>query len=792
MKAIIAPLPRSQYTIARLGLLAGLICLPLLLAGQNRSDTFDLRHYAIHLDLTQIKQGTFQARADLHLAAGQNNLQQLRLDLLPYTVDTVLWRQGANSFAAQGITYNHQGETLSINWNQALNQGDSLELRIRYHGSPVVDASGWGGFHTDQGYFYNLGVGFAAQPHSYGRAWFPCFDNFTEKATYDLTVDSRAPLRPLLSGDTLTETTLGGDTIRTTSRLDQPTPSYLVSFALSRYAFLRDTVQGLQGTKSILLASKPADTTKLRQSFQHLKGVFHAFENRFGPYRWPRVGYAVTTVGAMEHATSISYPRSLVDGTLDGEDIMAHELAHHWFGNLITCQSDDDMWINEGMAEFCSHLYTENLYGRSRYLDIVRENGWNVLNEAHRRDGGYRPLYDPPHNYVYGYTVYQKGAMVGHNLRHYLGDSLFFQGLRQLMQTHAYGNLSTAAFRDELIRITGHNELQEFWDDWIYAPGFPQFSVDHFQYQASKGKAEIVLRQRLYEAPQPYQKVPVDVTFLGPQGETHTRSFVHSGDTSRHQNISLPIVPVAALASYSGQLLTATGNDHLNIDSNGTYRGRYSGISIEARQLQDTGSVILQHHLVAPELQPGNPFDFNLSDHHYFTIQPVSIQGHLKARIPFDGSSRGRDNDLTRQGNDSLQVVYRPEGKVQWRLYPYQTKQTSNPSSPVGTVELDSLRPGDYALVNTAEVLSHPSGQRPRLNAKLFPQPAKERLKVVVPAREPQELSWKLISPNGQLLRTGTLEVKPPSSRLLLPLKNLPGGSYHLQLGQERFTFIHP
>jgi aminopeptidase N len=792
MKAIFSSLRQKPIATAPGWLLAGLLCFPLFLMGQNRSDTFDLRHYALHLDLTQIKQGTFQARADIHLAAGQNMLQQLRLDLLPYTVDTVLWRQASGPFTAQGISYNHQGENLFINWNQALQQGDSLELRIRYHGSPVVDASGWGGFHTDQGYFYNLGVGFAAQPHSYGRAWFPCFDNFTEKSTYELSVDSRAPLRPLLSGDTLTETALGGDTIRTTSRLEQPTPSYLVSFALSRYVFLRDTVQGLQGTKSILLASKPADTAKLRQSFQHLKGVFHAFEKHFGPYRWPRVGYALTTVGAMEHATSISYPRSLVDGSLDGEDIMAHELAHHWFGNLITCQSDDDMWINEGMAEFCSHLYTEDLYGRSRYLDVVRENAWNVLNEAHRRDGGYRPLYDPPHNYVYGYTVYQKGAMVGHNLRHYLGDSLFFQSLRQLMQRHAYGNLSTSSFRDELIRITGHSELQAFWDDWIYAPGFPQFSVNDWQYQASTGQTQLVLRQRLHQAPQNYREVPVDVTFFGPQGQSHTRSFVHSGDTSHHPNINLPFIPKAALASYSGQLLTATGNDHLKIDSSGSYRGRYSGITIQARQLQDTGSVLVQHHLVKPELQPGNPFDFNLSDHHYFTIQPLSIQGHLSAVLPFDGSSRGRDDDLTRQGNDSLQVVYRPRGKFQWRLYPYQIKQTSNPDSPVGTIELDSLRAGDYALVNTAEVLSHPSPQKGRQKAKLFPQPAQERLKVVVPAEEAREVPWKLFSPSGQLLRNGSLAVKPPRSRLLLSLKNLPGGSYHLQLGRKRFTFIHP
>lgn len=758
---------------------------------QTRSDSFDLRHYDIHLDLTRIQQGTFEARTDIHLAVGQNNLSQLRLDLLPYTVDTVLWRQGSGSFTGQGLSASHQGENLYVNWSQPLSLGDSLILRIRYHGNPVVDASGWGGFHTGQGYYYNLGVGFAAQPHSYGRAWFPCFDNFVEKSTYTLKVDSRLPLRALLSGDTLRETALGGDTIRTTSTLRKPTPSYLVSFALSNYAFLRDTVQGRQGIKNIILASKPGDTAHLRQSFRHLKPVFHAFEQRFGPYRWPRVGYSVTTVGAMEHATSISYPRSLVDGTLDGESIMAHELAHHWFGNLITCQSDDDMWINEGMAEFCSHLYTENLYGRPRYLEIVRENAWNVLNEAHRRDGGYRPLYDPPHNLVYGYTVYQKGAMVGHNLRHYLGDSLFFNSLQQLMQTHAYGNLSTAAFRDEMIRITGRNSLQDFWDDWIYAAGFPQFSVEEFLYQSATGKSQITLRQRLHHAPHLYENVPVDVTFFGPNGAQHTQNFRHSGASSQHGGIALPFVPQAALANYSGGLLTATGTDYLRLDSTRRATGRYTGIAIEAVQIQDTGAVVLQHHLVAPALKAGNPFAFNLSNHHYFTIQPVSVSGHLKAEIPFDGSSRGRDDDLTRQGNDSLQVVYRPEGKDHWRLYPYQTRQASSPTSPVGTVKLDSLRAGDYALANTAEVLHRPSQNLPALKAKLYPQPAQNRLKVIVPVAEKQRIAWKLFSPGGQELRRGQLAAEPPRARLLLPLDSLPAGSYQLWLSGRRYTFIH-
>lgn len=762
-----------------------------VLSGSGRSDTFDIYHYQIDLDLTSVQQGDFQARAILHLAPRPSGIKKLRLDLLPHTVDSLRWRpDSSQSWDTAGLSFQHSGETLAVQWTQALPARDSLQLEISYRGTPSIDASGWGGFHTDQGYYYNLGVGFAANPHSYGRAWFPCFDNFKEKSTFELRVKSSGQRRALLSGDSLHFQPLAGDTLWTSSRLNKPIPSYLVSFALSNYEILRDTIQARQGIKEILLAAKKGDTAALQSSFRNLKPTFHAFEDYYGPYRWPRLGYAVTTVGAMEHATSIHYPRNLVDGSLQGESIMAHELAHHWFGNLVTCATDDDMWINEGMAEYSSHLYEEQVYGKSNYEATVRENAWNVLQDAHRRDNGYRPLYDPPHQYVYGYTVYQKGAMVGHNLRHYLGDSLFFGSLRQVFQDHAYGNLSTAEFRDEMIRVSGKPFLTAFWDQWIYNPGFPQFSVREWNYHTVQQTVDLILEQRLYEAPDLYQQVPVEVTFFGPQGQRETRRLQHSDTLSQHQGIPMPFQPQAVLASYRPGLLTATGLDHLHFQDSTAQKGTYTQVTVEPRPFLDTGSVVVMEHLVGARKQASSPYDFHLGQHHYFTIQPLDFQdSQLEVRLPFDGSSRGWDRDLLNSGNDSLAVLYRPDGSQPWNIFPHQAKITASPNSRRGLFELRQVQAGDYCLANTGESVDLET-YVPRDSVELYPQPAREKLLVEWP-RPGANLEYSLIDVQGKELRSGHIQLPAQEYKFTLSLKGLPAGTYQLQLGRHQFSVQH-
>ncbi|MBL0310598.1 MAG: hypothetical protein IPP77_13290 [Bacteroidetes bacterium] len=123
-------------------------------------------------------------------------------------------------------------------------------------------------------------------------------------------------------------------------------PSYLASVAVSDYATLLDTVQGINGMVPIELAARAPDTTNLKNLFVHLKDAFHIQENHWGPYEWERIGFCIVpfSAGAMEHATNISFMNLFLTVLKDEAEVtMAHELSHHWFGDLVTCKTADEM-----------------------------------------------------------------------------------------------------------------------------------------------------------------------------------------------------------------------------------------------------------------------------------------------------------------------------------------------------------------------------------------------------------------------------------------------------------------
>src|SRR4051812_511852 len=105
---------------------------------------------------------------------------------------------------------------------------------------------------------------------------------------------------------------------------------------------------------------------------------------------------------------------------------MAHELSHHWWGNLLTCETPEDMWINEGWASFSADLFFEWQYGKPTYLQRVKSRHEDIVHYLHHTEGGFRAISGLPHNLTYGSHVYEKGADMIHNLRGYLGDADFF------------------------------------------------------------------------------------------------------------------------------------------------------------------------------------------------------------------------------------------------------------------------------------------------------------------------------------------------------------------------------
>jgi len=210
------------------------------------------------------------------------------------------------------------------------------------------------------------------------------------------------------------------------------------------------------GQIPIQFVAKAQDTSATKTALQYVGQAVDAFEFWFGPYQWDKVGYVLASNGAMEHATLIAYPdRTVRNGNQFANNrLMAHELAHHWWGDYMTVRQASDMWVKEGTAEYSAHLFVEYAFGQEEFIDFVKDNHYDVLHGAHLADGAYYAISGMPQSNTYGVHTYNKGASMIHNLRGYLGDSLFRVGTQSLLETYAYDAADAVQFRDQMMIAT--------------------------------------------------------------------------------------------------------------------------------------------------------------------------------------------------------------------------------------------------------------------------------------------------------------------------------------------------
>lgn len=698
-----------------------------------RSDTLDLIHTTLNLKITDFTNKVIEGNAVIRIAPKVNGVVSMDLDLLSLTVDSVL-------FNNQSITYTHNDTILHLHFPSAVNITDTFSITTFYHGIPVTDAAGFGGFYFQSGYAFNLGVGFAADPHVYGRTWYPCFDNFVEKCTYSFNIETLSNHKAFCGGLLNDTTHLPNNNIIWQWELHQPIPSYIASVAINNYATVHDAYVGLSGNVPVQLVALSGDTVGMKASFTNLENCFHAFENAFGPYRWDRVGFVLVPFnsGAMEHACNIAYPRAAaVGGSLAYEgDLMAHELSHHWFGDLVTCTTAEDMWLNEGWASFSGLYFFEAVYNENRYRDEVRANHQSVAQFLHWQEGGFQPVAGVPHDLTYSGHVYNKGADVAHTLRAYLGDSIFFAAIKSWMNTRQFGNGSTADFEDFLSTYSGIN-LQPFFDNWVNNPGFSHFSIDSVQ--NNPGSVRVYVRQKLKGAPNNFSNVPLEISFYNALGDSVNRTVLFSGnqqffDFATPSNI--PFSPVYVALDVKQKISDAVVANAQWLKSTGNKPFGISGILLNVNQVNDSSLVYVEHHLVAPDaLSPANPA-LLISPDRYWSIGGLFKPGFVaNATFTYDGRTANYsgtnflDNGFITGHEDSLVLLYRSGPGANWMPYPYQTKNIGNATDRTGSIKADSLKIGEYTFGRKV----NPNGisnvsPNPKINLTIHPNPVNETI----------------------------------------------------------------
>lgn len=672
-------------------------------------------HYSIHLTNINTNNQSIQAFAEILLTPKIDNLTQVLLELKDLEVDSVVFAGNLNEFELSG-------DTLYINLEQSANIGDTLDLAVYYHGFPFHES--WGGFHFNSSYAFNLGVGFVSIPHNLGKTWFPCIDNFTDRATYDVFITVDNQLKGI-SGGRLLEVSDNGDGKSTWHwAFDHPLPTYLVSVMTGDYVLYEDEFFGMEDTIPISIYTRPSEANKVAGSFSRLKDILHFFEEKFGPYPFERVGYTGTAIGAMEHAANISYPNTSINGNSANEWLYTHELSHMWFGNKVTCSTAEDMWLNEGWATFCEKYYKEGLDSHELFKSEMRTLNKDVLQKAHINDGGYWALNNIPQLYTYGSTAYDKGGSVANTLRSYLGDTLFFEALAAYLDEFAYQSASSEDMRDFLTAYTGV-DMSAFFDAWVFTPGTPHFSIDSTKVNQNSDTflVDIYLKQKYKGADFLADDNILEVGFVDEHFNFYTDTIHFSGKTG-HSVKSIPFNPKLVLMDPFEKTGDAT-TDNFHFFTQPVefvFPDTYFKIFIE--QLNDTALLRVTHNWVAPDSLKLPVDSLRLSPYRYWQVEGVFPEGmQARGRFFYDNGN-SLDGGLIFSENDSVVMLYRQGAWDDW----HEIEQTRTGSWSIGYIYVEDLKPGEYTLaVWNRQWVFYPETEVTDV-VKIYPNPSKGEL----------------------------------------------------------------
>lgn len=752
--------------------------------GENRSiafsDTFDILHYDISIDVTDYARRFIVASTTIRFVPKMDDCPMVSFDLKDLTVDSVTNASGQ-------LVFSHNDDLLRIYFPAPYSTGDTTELTVHYHGFPYADQR-FGGLHFESGYIYNLGIGIDAIPPNFGKAWYPCFDSFVERAMYTYHVKSAGGFEAHCQGDLVEEVQLDGDTVIRTYDFPYTIPTHLSAIAASDYHDMEYIHEGEFGPVPVRLTARPGDTATMRTKFRNLGAAIDAGQHWYGKTGWARVGYVMAVRGALEIPENIVFPLIMLQTPdIRTQNLYAHELGHYWWGDWIVPYIHNDMWIKEGPAEYTSHLTVEWLSGHEAFVDAVKSNHYTVLTTAHTRvsDGDFFPLSPMPDSVIYGDHTYKKGASVMHNLRGYLGDSLFRRGLTAVQYNNPHTAFTADMFRAALEEETGV-DLDPFFNDQVYAPGFSAFVVDSFTVNPSGNEysVRLFIRQKLRKVPHFYTHVPIDVTFVSASGQRE-ELLIEAGDEFTEVELSSPFVPAMVVLNGHNRLNQARMDHERKIGpgSSSTSQGSpYVDFTLRGYSLSDTALLRVEHIWSAPDTTLKSRDIRAISPVHYWTVDGLWPEGaQFSAQLNYRGlDAQDPDYSLYRITEEKAVLAYRETAADPWAIYPHYTLGGGSLTNALGNFQISNLKKGQYAFANSVDDVGLTQVLRDlKTVLTVYPNPAAERVTVLVNAGGIRNGTLCITAIDGRVYKVVGTDL---SGEQQFDVSGLGNGCYLLQL----------
>jgi aminopeptidase N len=435
----------------------------------------DVLSYGLDFEIRADRVG-FSGSTRVHLKA-TSELDEIVLDAADMRIVNV-------SSESVGFTlgaFKHDQQFLRIPITPSLGVGQELTIDIDY------EAFGMAGMH----FVLPSESGVNHIPHVFtqgeavrARFWFPCNDTPSDRATHSLRARVPRTWVTVAAGRQLShEIDDNRRTVVDTWQMDKQMPPYLFSFAAGPFVKVEDSWQG----RPLWFVGEPQDVDKLRASFGETAAVL-SFISDYTGFDYPFAKYAQVAVrdfpfGGMENVSNTIVTRNALhpleyQAAQPTWGLVAHEAAHQWFGDIVTCESWPHAWLNEGFASYFNLLYRRDRDGEASFQQAMGQTVDGYLNAC--RGPQLRALvksdYRLPMDLFFDGTIYPGGAARLNLLRGILGEDQFRAGLKQYLDQHAYSSVTSEDLRSSLEQATGQ-DLALFFEQWVYQPGYPELDL---------------------------------------------------------------------------------------------------------------------------------------------------------------------------------------------------------------------------------------------------------------------------------------------------------------------------
>jgi aminopeptidase N len=418
---------------------------------------YAVEHYDIDLDY-RVTTNRLVATAVISARANQA-LERFSLDFAGLVVDRITVAGERPRKVSQ------TARKLVITPAVPLADGEPFEVVVRYRGSPHPIRSEWGEIGWEE---LADGVLVASQP-SGASSWFPCNDHPSDKATLTLAVACESSYAVVSNGTLVSQATRSGRT-RWLFAATEPMATYLATVQIGRYR----TLDVLAAPVPTRIHFPPQLARNVATDFERLGEMIDLFSRLFGPYPFETYSVIVTPdeleIPLEAHRIAV-FGHNHVDGAHGSDRLIAHELAHQWFGNSLTAGSWRDIWLHEGFACYAEWLWAEASGGAT--AEQSAREAWDRLEALPKNieigDPGPRAMFDD--------RVYKRGALALHALRQHLGDATFFAALRGYTLAHRWGTVTPQAFA-AFVAASGVGEaVDDILRRWVYSRPLPPLTV---------------------------------------------------------------------------------------------------------------------------------------------------------------------------------------------------------------------------------------------------------------------------------------------------------------------------